>query len=227
MVSDYYTSATHNVGQSVQEPTRFLSQFSGCMELHADTQTVTRYFDAHRDWFCRCAHPMKVQLLGDHGYTLTVGRLSAFGYEIEPKISLGLLPHERGYCIQTIPTLVPDQGYEVDFQAVLQLVEPSTNSEDKSGCESAGTPQLPFTQVEWHLSLAIAIQFPKFIQKLPQNLVQQTGDRLLANVVRQISQRLTTKVQADFHAALGLTPPKRFGRKHSFAVSKPLTRDLY
>ena len=159
MVSDYYTTVTKNVEQSAQEPTRFLSQFTGRMELHANTQTVTKYLNTHRDWFCRCAHPMKAESLGDHGYTLTIGRLSSFGYEIEPKISLDLLPHAQGgYRIRTIPTFDPrSQGYEVDFQAALELVETSINLED----EIAGVPQPQLTQVERNQIFEITIKFQK------------------------------------------------------------------
>lgn len=223
MVGSYDTTVTSNTGQSLQKPSRFLSQSTGCMELHADAQTVTKYLDAHRDWFCHCAHPMKVEPVGDNGYTLTIGRFSSFGYEVEPKISLDLLPQDqRGYCIQTIPTFNPDQNYTVDFQAALQLSEAPTHLMDKS----AEMPQTQLTRVEWQLNLAITIQFPKFIQKLPQSVVQQTGDCLLANVVHQISQRLTIKVHENFHSTLSLTVPKQLRKKHLFGLSKLQATDL-
>jgi len=34
------------------------------------------------------------------------------------------------------------------------------------------------TRVEWQLDLAVYVQFPKFIQRLPKSMVQSTGDRL-------------------------------------------------
>lgn len=209
--SSCHTTMTDNVEQSNQEPTRFLSQFIGTMELHADAQTVAKYLDAHHGWFCRCAHPMKVRPLGNNGYTLTIGQFGAFGYDVEPKISLDLLPQDQGvYRIRTISMVDPDpQGYEVDFQAALQLAEASVNADGM-----AETSQSKLTRVEWHLNLEVAIQFPKFIQKLPKNLIQQTGDRLLAKIVQQVSQRLTAKVQDDFHATLGLSTPKHSRKKH-------------
>lgn len=209
--NNYHTTTAENVGQSIQEPTQFLSHFTGHMELHADAQTVIKYLDAHRGWFCRCAHPMKVKPLGDNGYTLTVGRFGAFGYEVEPSISLDLLPQDQEvYRIQTISTLDSDpQGYEVDFQAALQLSEVPINQD---GITEVSRSKL--TRVEWHLNLAVAIQFPKFIQKLPKNLIQQTGDRLLAKIIQQVSQRLTAKVQDDFHETLGLSTLKQPRRKH-------------
>lgn len=185
------------------ELTRFKSQFIGSMVMLADGQTVARYLDAHGDWFCRCAQPMQVQPLGTNGYDLTIGHFGAFGYEVEPGIGLELLPQDQGvYRIRTIPT--PHLGlepYQVDFQAALQLVEVSDTSWPKS------------TQVEWQLELAVDVQFPKFIQKLPKRLIQSTGDRLLAQIVRQVSHRLTAKVQADFHTSLGLPLPPQFRRQ--------------
>ncbi|WP_425461531.1 DUF1997 domain-containing protein, partial [Hyella patelloides] len=39
--------------------------------------------------------------------------------------------------------------------------------------------------------------------------MQNTGDRLLAQIVRQISPRLTYKVQQDFHSSKGLPIPAK------------------
>ena len=45
---------------------------------------------------------------------------------------------------------------------------------------------------------------------LPESLVQTSGDHLLRQIVRQISRRLTWKVQEDFHASHGMEcPPRR------------------
>ena len=40
-------------------------------------------------------------------------------------------------------------------------------------------------------------------------LIREHGDHLLKQIVRQISRRLTWKVQEDFHAAHGLSCPPR------------------
>lgn len=197
-ISTYPVTETEPLNQL----TRFQSQFTGCMGLYADSKTVAQYLDAHQDWFCRCAHPMKVNPLGDNGYNLTIGRFGAFGYNVEPRIGLELLPQNQEiYRIRTIPVL--DQGpqaYQVDFQSALQLVEIPVGA-------AAETSHSKLTQVEWHLELAVLIQFPKFIHKLPQRLIQPTGDRLLTQIVRQVSQRLTARVQEDFHASLGRSHP--------------------
>ena len=178
--------------------THFRGQYANCMAMYADAQTVADYLDIHSEWFHRCAHPMKTDALGDNGYALTIGRFGSFGYEVEPKIGLHLLPQDEGvYRIETIP--VPDYeapGYHVDFRAALQLVE---------AVSETGTP---LTQVEWELDLDVAIYFPRFIRALPKSLIQGTGDRLLNQIVRQVSRRLTHKVQMDFHQTRDIPFPK-------------------
>lgn len=194
-------------------PTRFYGQFADCMEMYASAQKVASYLNAHQGWFCRCAQPMKVEPLGKNGYALTIGRFGSFGYEVEPKIGLELLPPDRGiYRIKTLP--VPDYvapGYEVDFKAAMELVEISAKQSTQYGDE--------ITQVEWQLDLAVYVQFPKFIQRLPKSMVQNTGDRLLNQIVRQVSRRLTYKVQEDFHKSLGLPFPLN-SKKRSAMSSK-------
>jgi hypothetical protein len=178
-------AATHN-----GEPTYFRGHYANCMDMYADAAMVAQYLNAHQGWFYRCAQPMKVDPLGDNGYALIIGRFGSFGYEIEPKVGLHLLPAQAGvYRIETIdiPGYVP-VGYDVDFQASLQLVEVPGDT----------TPVQ--TKVEWQLDLKVAVHFPKFIHALPKPLIQGTGDRLLNQIVRQVSRYLTHKVQVDFHA---------------------------
>ncbi|BAU11293.1 hypothetical protein LEP3755_17860 [Leptolyngbya sp. NIES-3755] len=204
--------AAHPSGTSHQpvetllnEPTIFSSQFIDCMEMNADAKTVAQYLDVHQDWFHRCAHPMHVESIGQNSYALTIGHFGAFGYDVEPKIGLDLLPQQEGiYRIETVP--VPGdltQGYEVDFQAALELVEHLSQS----------NPTAKMTQVQWQLDLKVSIQFPRFIHALPDSLIQKTGDRILRQVVRQVSRRLTHKVQEDFHSSRDLSIPKRTRKK--------------
>ena len=91
--------------------------------------------------------------------------------------------------------------YDVDFKAGLKL-EPSATEASKIVQQT--------TIVNWDLDLSVWIQLPKVITLLPDGLVQTSGDQLLRQIVRQISRRLTWKVQEDFHATHGLTcPPRR------------------
>lgn len=171
-------------------PVTFHSQFDGCMELKGDRITVMDYLDAHQGWFCRCAQPMEVTPMGDNGYAITVGHFGSHGFEVEPKIALHLLPHEDGvYRIETLEH--PDnqhQCYDVNFNAELTLVEADQVN--------------PLTRVEWTLDLAVSIHFPKFIYRLPHKIIQYTGDKVLTQIVRQVSRRLTAKVQDDFHTTI-------------------------
>jgi hypothetical protein len=177
----------------------FEGYFVGNMEMYADAKTVSDYLDAHQGWFIRCAHPMTVDPIGHNGYALKLGRFGRLNFELEPKIGLHLLPQESGvYRIETIP--VPDyapKGYDVDFKAALVLAED----------ESEAFPVERATQVEWELRLLTWVQMPRFIQALPHNLVKASGDQLLNQIVKQISRRLTRKVQEDFHTMMNLPLP--------------------
>jgi hypothetical protein len=209
---------SEETAQGQTETTQFQSRFIDCMEMFADRATVVEYLDAHHGWFRRCAHPMRVEPLGENGYALILGPYGSFGYQVEPRVGLDLLPQDQGvYRIKTIP--VPDyvpQGYDVDFQAALELVEvPTEQVAEMAKIKRSAIADLSpmMTRVEWQLDLVVSVQFPKFIHTLPQHIIQSTGDRLLYQVVKQISRRLTYKVQEDFHNEIGVPFPKHFKRK--------------
>ncbi len=191
----------------------FQTQFIGSMDMYGNADTVADYLDAHEGWFCRCARPMKVESLGNNSYILTVGRFGSFGYEVEPKIAVILNPPlDRVYTMHTIP--IPNYqppGYDVDYQASMQLQEVPTTSI----LSGKLIPSLPatMTRVSWTLNLTVRVKFPRFIGKLSPNLVQSTGDRLLAQIIRQVSPRLTYKVQQDFHEGFNLPIPAKSGRR--------------
>ncbi|MDZ8262013.1 DUF1997 domain-containing protein [Nostoc sp. ChiQUE01b] len=184
--------------------TKFYGRYQDFMEMAAPVEKVAEYLNAHASWFSRCAEPMKVQSLGENGYALVIGRFGSFGYEVEPKIGLELLPPEEGiYRIRTIP--IPDYqppGYDVDYRASLQLIETDVS-----------TSISKVTRVEWELDLIVYLHFPRFIQRLPQSIIQSTGDRLLNQIVRQVSRRLTRKVQEDFHKSLEIPFPANSKKK--------------
>lgn len=209
------TSATEASSESSRnEPFLFQGDYVGSMDMSADRETVASYLDDHRAWFLRCAHPMTATPLGENGYDLTIGHFGALGYDVEPKIGLNLLPQDQGvYRIETvsIPGYV-SPGYEVDFRASLELNE-------KQGASGA-----VLTQVDWELELKVWVHFPRFIQALPHRIIQRTGDHLLGQIVRQVSKRLTHKVQQDFHETLALPFPESYQkRSHHFLdrFSKP------
>ncbi len=172
--------------------------------MRAQRDAVAQYLDHHDGWFRRCAAPMTVLPLGHNGYALTLGRFGNFGFEVEPTIGLELLPQSEGiYRIVTVPQPGDPSSrqelYDVDFQASLQL---------EDGVEAGTSTAL--TQVRWELDLWVWIRLPAMIGLLPERLVQSSGDHLLRQIVRQISRKLTWKVQEDFHASHGLPcPPRR------------------
>ncbi|CAK6701713.1 hypothetical protein IFHNHDMJ_03200 [Synechococcus sp. CBW1107] len=185
---------------------RYASTFADLMEMRAPAEQVGRYLDRHEGWFRRCAAPMTVQPHGSNGYVLTLGRFGNFGFEVEPTIGLELLPQAEGvYRIVTLPPQVMagtglEGLYDVDFNAALRLDETTPENEEDG----------PLTLVRWELDLSVWIRLPKVITLLPDSLVQSSGDHLLRQIVRQISRRLTWKVQEDFHATHGLAcPPRR------------------
>ncbi len=206
--------------KTAQKPVYFQADFEGYMEMYSNPQTVAEYLNAHEGWFCRCAQPMQVEPLGDNGYILIIGRFGSFGYQVEPKIAVVLQPSKDGtYLMHTIP--VPNYnspGYEVDYQASMELLEiPAEFAAPGMAVayQKKGQSELPtvVTRVRWQLQLEVAVEFPKFIHKLPLSLIQTTGDRLLSEIVRQVSPRLTYKVQQDFHSRLDLPMPPKGGRK--------------
>lgn len=207
-------SMTEESVSNQSELTKFYSQYIDSMEMHADFKTVAAYFDEHHSWFRRCAHPMKAEPLGKNGYALVIGRFGSYGYIIEPKIGLDLLPQDHGvYRIETIP--IPDyvtNGYDVDFRAAMELVEKSAE-EINDPAFYADSFSGKVTRVQWQLDLTVSIQFPRFIHRaLPKQLIQTTGERLLRQIVRQVSQRLTRKVLEDFHTSHGVPIPNHSKR---------------
>ncbi len=198
---------------SSKETLHFQGNYIGHMEMYADAASVAKYLDDHQEWFHRCAKPMTVESIGDNGYGLTVGKFKSLNHEIEPKIGLHLLPQDEGvYRIETIP--VPGYepaGYDVDFRASMTLCEGSL--EDLPENLSADLSIDKTTHVEWELSLSTWVELPRFVQVLPDNLVKASGDQLLNQIVRQVSKRLTRKVQQEFHTALGLPVPSENKRR--------------
>lgn len=183
----------------------YSSRFEDLMEMRAPAAVVGAYLDRHEGWFRRCAAPMQVEPIGRRGYVLTLGRFGNFGFEVEPTIALELLPQRQGvYRILTVANGGGDASleslYDVEFNASLEL-----------GQQEASEPSgALLTAVRWQLDLSVWIQLPGVITLLPEGLVQSSGEHLLRQIVRQISRRLTWKVQEDFHASHGLEcPPRR------------------
>ncbi|MGB3401746.1 MAG: DUF1997 domain-containing protein [Microcoleaceae cyanobacterium] len=206
---------TDNAVTEQVESTWFQAKFEDCMVLYADVDQVAEYFANHRGWFCRCAEPMKTQPIGENAYDILIGRFGAFGYQVEARVGLELAPpNEQGiYKINTIPIpgYVPP-GYVVNYEANMSLVELPV--EEFSEQHKLKPTQIPpaITGAKWTLELGVGVQFPQFIRSMSQSLIQTTGDRLLRNIVKQVSRRLTYKTQLDFHTTYNIPFPKT--KKH-------------
>lgn len=181
-----------------RSPFHFRNQFEGIMTMASDAETVKEYLNAHQGWFVRCAQPMQAELIGENCYALTIGRFNTLGLEIEPKLGVELLPEVEGvYRMETVPLETNDSHlYEVDYQAALELVEERAKFQSELS-----------TTIEWTLDLGVTIYLPRFIYRFSNSMIQKTGDRLLAQIVRQVSRRLTYKVQVDFHTRYDLPLP--------------------
>ncbi|MDV3000217.1 MAG: hypothetical protein N5P05_001823 [Chroococcopsis gigantea SAG 12.99] len=193
----------------------FQAHFTGSMEMFSAKETVADYLNAHQGWFCRCAQPMKTEPFGDSGYILTVGKYGAFGYDVEPKMAVILDPPLDGvYNMRSVP--IPDEpfaGYAVDYRAVMGLEDlPKHQAAEKVFQKQGLTCPELLTKVSWDLKLIVKVSFPQFIYKLPQTIIQSTGDRLLSQIIRQVSPRLTYKVQQDFHQGQSLPLPPKTSR---------------
>lgn len=209
-----------DTGTSASEPLRdrqdpairrYASNFADLMEMRAPAAVVGSYLDRHEGWFRRCAAPMTVEPIGSQGYVLTLGRFGNFGFEVEPTIGLELLPQAAGiYRIVTVPLPHSDAAlrglYDVEFAASLCLDEASGSEVSHEEVDGV----MLHTLVRWQLDLAVWLRLPGMLSLLPEHLVQSSGDHLLRQIVRQISRRLTWKVQEDFHASHGIPcPPRR------------------
>ena len=190
------------------DKTSFHNHYVGYMDLFGDKLTVMKYLNAHQGWFRRCAHPFKADPIGEMGYAMGVGKVGAMGFQVDARVGLNLLPPDENavYRITTIP--IPNQapqGYEVDFQAEMRLEEKTLNLQ--SG-QKLGQNWV-MTSIEWDLNLTVTLQFPQFIQRLSQDMLQKTGDGVLGFVVKRVSKSLTAKVQDDFHKTHEIKVPKQ------------------
>ncbi len=216
LISDFYLNTTEIDTPETSKTNWFKTKYSNCMELYIDVETVAKHFASHRNWFCQCAHPMKVEPLGENGYDLLVGKLGSFGYEVEARVGLELVPPDSAGIYRIRNIKVPNYtapGYEIKFQSEMKLVElPTDQFCSQKEIQKLGLPPV-ITGVKWDLDLTVGVKFPPFIQKMSPGLIQKTGNGLLLKVVRQVSQCLSHKTQMDFHATYNLPFPKQKKRK--------------
>ena len=201
-----------------RQPVTFQTHFTGIMEMYSDSDTVCDYLSDHQGWFVRCAEPMKAIPYGDNGYTLIIGHYGAFGYNVEPQMSVILeTPVNNHYTMYSVAN--PEfnhPGYQVNYRSEMTINSISIDNAAK-GIEKVyhrhkTTPPDIITCINWHLHLCVSVTFPAFIYKIPMSVINDTGDRLLRQIVRQVSPRLSYKVQKDFHSRLNLPIPPATAR---------------
>lgn len=204
---------------SEQEPVTFQSFFCGILEMYSDEDTVANYLNDHQGWFVRCASPMKAEPFGENGYTLIIGHYGAFGYNVEPQMSVILEPPKSNhYSMYSVTN--PEfnhQGYEVNYISNMEIesipVSQASTGIEKVYCQHGKiSPPEIITKINWQLDLEVKVKFPKFIYKLPMSAIRSTGDRLLSQIVKQVSPRLSYKVQKDFHSRFDLPIPPKTAR---------------
>lgn len=190
------------------EPIYFRCHFQDSMQLCGEVEKVANYLQNHQTWFQRCALPMKAEPLGKNGYDLLIGRFGSFGYLVEARVGLELLPPDEEGCyrIETIP--IPNYtppGYEVDFRSTMELIElPFSEFTPVFTPEEQGELPPVITSAQWILDLTVSVKFPRFIRAMSRSLIQSTGDRLLETIVRQVNRRLTYKTQLLFYDDQGI-----------------------
>lgn len=205
----------HDISAEESKPIMsFQTRFAGIMEMYSDRQTVCEYLNDHQGWFIRCAEPMKVTRFGNNGYTLTIGNYGAFGYNLEPQMTVILeAPQNDNYSMYSVANpQLSKSTYEVHYRSDLNIKSIPLSQADKAikkVYKKQGLEKLPesITKINWQLQLQVNIQFPAFIYKLPTSMINSTGNRVLAQIVKQISPRLSYKVQKDFHSRLNLPIP--------------------
>ncbi len=212
LISDFYLSTTEIDTPETSKITWFNTKYNDCMELYADIETVANHFASHRKWFCGCAHPMKVQPLGENGYDMLIGKFGSFGYHVEARVGLELVPPDSAgiYRIRNIP--VPNYtppGYEIKFLSEMKLLElPTEQLCSQEEMQKLGLPSV-ITGAKWDLDLTVGVRFPQFILKMSPALIQKTGNNLLLKIVRQVSRCLSHKTQIDFHTTYNLPFPNK------------------
>jgi hypothetical protein len=116
------------------------------------------------------------------------------------------------------------ESYEVDYISKMYIESiPVSGAADgilKMYHRQGKQPPTEITKVNWQLDLQVKVRFPRFIYKLPVSLIQDTGDRLLSQIVKQISPRLSYKVQKDFHSHFDLPIPPKTARSCSPKITK-------
>lgn len=194
------------------------------MGLCAPAAMAAAYLDAHSDWLAPCVQPMRAEPLGAQGYLLTIGRFDAFGYRVEPQMAVVFESPQVGlYQFYNVPLTdqPPEPLYKIHYQAAMQLQE--TNAAAVAWGASNRVIAPIVTRVDWYLNLTVTWQLPRLMAHVPRDWTQNLGETGLAQILQQMTPRLTQAVQQDFHQRHALLMPPRTSRR-MVRVNLPTTQ---
>ncbi|MEN9205145.1 MAG: DUF1997 domain-containing protein [Thermostichales cyanobacterium DRC_bins_46] len=164
----------------------------GEVDLETPVEELAGYLRHHQEWIHRCFKPLKVQPLGNADYRLQFFRIGGLGFELEPHFAITIW-EDPLHCFRLTSLALPEDAslpYQVDCQASFRIEQHSSD------------PQ-PLTRVYWDLTLKIDLELPGFLQVLPRPLVQKVGIKVVNQVTRSMSDRLTHNVCTDFYRSVG------------------------
>lgn len=186
---------------------RILAGRQGRVDLETDRLTLAHYLHDHAEWIERCFKPLKVFPLSPETYKLQFFRIGGLGFELEPCFGVKIWPEQDSVFWLSSIDLPEEEGlpYSVDCLSYFRLEELDLDSHHG-----------PLTRVHWDLKLDIWMQLPGFLQALPYPLVYRVGARVVNQVTRSMSDRLTHNVCTDFYRSV-----HKRGRRYKIIDTTP------
>lgn len=163
----------------------------GQVDMQTKRESLAAYLQEHQKWIDRCFKPLKVFPLSDSTYKLQFFRIGGLGFELEPCFGVKIWS-EKHYMFRLSSIELPsdaDLPYTVDCQSYFQLEE---------------LPESGMTRVNWDLELDIWMELPRFLAAFPYNLVYNVGAKVVRQVTRRMSDRLTHNVCTDYYRSVGM-----------------------
>ncbi len=181
----------------------------GAVDLETDLDRLASHLERHSEWMERCLKPLTVYALSADDYKLQFFQISGLGFSLEPCFGVKVWSEPNYvYCLRSIP-LPEDEAlpYTVDCWSYYHL-ESIVESE--------------VTRVNWKLKLHIVLDLPKFLQALPDSMVYQVGVRVINQVTRTMTDRLTRNVCTDYYQSIGR--PKG---SYKVVYASPVTNEAF
>jgi hypothetical protein len=162
----------------------------GQVAMETEREPLAAYLGEHQEWIDRCFKPLKVFPLSESTYKLQFFRIGGLGFELEPCFGVEIWA-EEDYLFRLGSIDLPsdaDLPYTVDCQSYFQLRD---------------LPDSGMTQVNWDLELDIWMELPCFLSAFPHSLVYNVGAKVVRQVTRRMSDRLTHNVCTDYYRSVG------------------------